>query len=208
MEDTATTTPKSNSRSVSWDPMVKAHVYLHIDDYTSDEVEECWYSEEETEDLHFEVRKIIELHKTPPNDSTLLTNDSDEKYCARGLELHIRDASIVKLDKNKRKARSMVLQEQYFEFTDDGEEHDPSYWERKAEKDLELAQRYELATFDNKKAAHMRGVNDALVAKAICQDKECTPSAQRTSFGDATMIQDPKAELFLAMNDFFCLTAR
>lgn len=197
--------------------MVNVQLCLHIDDYTDEEVEQCWYSQDETEDLHHGARQIIQLHKAPPIDSTFLKNDIDGKYCARGLELHIREASFVKLDQNKRKARRMVLQEQYFEFTDEDEEeeYDPSYWERKAEKEIELAQRYELATIDNKKAAYMRGVHDALDAESVWENKENTPAVQRAAKGrplrngssGASTVLHLDTELSHLMSDLFCQAA-
>ena len=102
---------KKNKRKtvVSFTKMVAQYHVLHLNDYTDDEIDACWYERCEMKAMKHEVKRTVKkiVNGTPLNDE----NDKFLGECAIGLEGFTPDGSQIKLSQ-RRDAIDALLDEQ------------------------------------------------------------------------------------------------
>jgi hypothetical protein len=93
------------TKHLSFAPYIEAIETMCLDDYTMEEIDRTWYTEEDM--LRISEECFIILEKT--GEQTSLRNN--ERYCIRGLEPHSKIGSIIK-NKSRHTAIKLVLEEQ------------------------------------------------------------------------------------------------
>jgi hypothetical protein len=96
---------KKTTKRVSFAPDITAMETMCIDDYTMEEIDRTWYTEEDM--LRISEECFLILEKT--GEKTSLRKS--ERYCFRGLEPHSKIGSILK-NKSRQTAIKLVLEEQ------------------------------------------------------------------------------------------------
>ena len=99
-----------NVRSIQFNPSVQKRRHLPLHEYTTEELDACWFRGNEYAQIARSFRKEIKMLERG-----LLKNlalyDHDRKYCVRGLESHTRLAALAR-NQNRLTARAAVLEEQ------------------------------------------------------------------------------------------------
>lgn len=102
-----TPSPKE-AKGVTFNERVKAKKTIHISDFSEQEIESYWYTEEEFSRMKKDVRF----------ESNLVENEclgqESTRYCIRGLENFTPDGANKRI-KNKEECRAIVLEEQYLQ---------------------------------------------------------------------------------------------
>lgn len=104
---------KKETRSISFNPVVKVIKTLHFRDYTTEEISACWYNESEVRAIRDDAKFAAELVK-----NRQLEQDT-EMYCRRGVECK------AKANKSRRRKLKMaawfaVLEEQKSQLSQEG----------------------------------------------------------------------------------------
>lgn len=100
----------NQQKSVSFRSKVCVRRTLHLEDYTKEEHEACWYTVEEMKTIRVGVRKcVLEISK-----GTMEETDSED-FTLRGLESFLPEGQALK-DFHREAARSIVLEEQDFQW--------------------------------------------------------------------------------------------
>jgi hypothetical protein len=102
---TGITTKKA--RHVSMNERVKVKLVLHLDDYTDEEFDACYYSPDEIAEIRQDVLRTVRLIEDE-------AEMDHEKYCRLGLERCTRKAKAERL-LNRTTALVAVLQERSFQ---------------------------------------------------------------------------------------------
>ena len=137
-------------KTVSFSKNAKMKGTLHLDDYTTEEIQATWYARTEMKQIREDVRLTVKLM-----DEGLLSSkdNEDSEYCTRGLECRTSRLSPIKTH-NKRIARDVVLDEQDYQqfqlMTCDPER---------------LATVYNRVTYQCQVKASMVGLSDEKIAK-------------------------------------------
>ena len=82
---TSPTNKKSIKKSITFSEAVKVKKTIHINNYTDDEIDACWYSNEECQRIRSDVKYAIQLVN-----NGLLEQDT-EQYSRRGVECKTRE---------------------------------------------------------------------------------------------------------------------
>jgi hypothetical protein len=135
-------------RRVTFDPLAKVERVLHIDEYTDDETEDTWISPKEFENIRDEIQKLVAIVN---NGGQLEENDDTTM---RGLEYRTISGGRLRY-KNKRQARSAVLDEQ------------DRQWETEADDPEYLSMLYYGMSYKIAIEAKERGQKDELIANEI-----------------------------------------
>jgi hypothetical protein len=102
-------------RTISFGKSVMVRQTLHINSYSDDEIQACWFGDDDLQAIKKDVRYDI----------SMLTDGLDnEKYCRRGLEMHFRKGGR-RRQQNKSAAIKAVLDEQELQWENDV--YDPEY---------------------------------------------------------------------------------
>jgi hypothetical protein len=110
--------PKAQQKSVTFSQSVSVRKTLHINNYADDEVQACWYDDDECKAIRTDIKFAVSLL----NDGLL--EEDNEYNCQRGLELHTRKGADRRLQ-NKRTLREAVLTEQELQWEEGM--YDPEY---------------------------------------------------------------------------------
>lgn len=102
---------------VGFNPVVKVIHTLHINDYTEDEIDACWYNEREVKAIRDDAKVSVELLKNGK-----LEQDTEE-HCRRGSECQLR-SNRSRRRKLKAAGWLAVLREQEEQF-EEGMDADP-----------------------------------------------------------------------------------
>ncbi|KAL3920842.1 MAG: hypothetical protein SGILL_003054, partial [Bacillariaceae sp.] len=154
-QPTADAPSSSKKKGVSFFHLAEVKIVLHVDDYTDDELEACWFSVDETNKIKLRNRQYAD---------NMLQTTPDASCTERGLEHFF--SSHDKVKSCRQRSKHLVMQEQYFakfnyersqRTEDDREEFDEAMFE--------LAQSYKSVAYECKKHAYMCGVKDAREAK-------------------------------------------
>jgi hypothetical protein len=129
--------PKAK-KVVTFQQSVKAKKTLHINNYTEEEIQACWFDDDESKQMKEEFRLAANLAM-----NGLLPQES-----SRGLELYTKEAQSRR--QHKATAREEVLDEQELQW-DEGA-YDPEY----------IAQIYEAASASSRARARSTGFQDEL----------------------------------------------
>ena len=84
-EKTLRQNKKTTKKSVTFSESVKVKKTIHINNYTDDEIDACWYSDEECQMTRSDVKYAIQLVG-----NGLLEQDT-EQYSRRGVECKTRE---------------------------------------------------------------------------------------------------------------------
>ena len=103
-------------RRVRFCKMGMAVRHLHINDFTPEEIQDCWYSPAENRKTKQEMQKDIALLRdriqnpscNKPNNCSV---ENDSSFCKRGIECRMREASKLR-QFNKQRSIKAVLSEQ------------------------------------------------------------------------------------------------
>ena len=97
-------------QKIQFHPSVRQRWHLALYEYTTEELDACWFQEHE---LAVIVRSCVKQIKILERGSLKNrgNDDHDRKYCARGLESHTRLAELAR-NQNSLAARSAVFEEQ------------------------------------------------------------------------------------------------
>jgi hypothetical protein len=95
--------PTSTRRTISFSPDVAIHDVLHLNNYSTEEIESTWNSRREISAFKKENKNIAQ--------NLVLPGDGDDDYCFRGLEGKTPRGALRKRQ-NRVNARSAVLWEQ------------------------------------------------------------------------------------------------
>ncbi|KAG7347732.1 hypothetical protein IV203_016437 [Nitzschia inconspicua] len=208
-----------SSLSVSFHPTEHIMQVLHIDDYSDEEREQCWYSADEINSIRCQNRLIVAAHKASASVSAsdpLLPPrqlSDDEKFYKRGLEQDLPAAN--KRHQARRKSIHLVIQTHFFAACQEDED-DQSTGDLGTALNLKIAQLYKEASYECKMAAYLRGVEDAKVAKNVWNDKvsaNCTLKERRCrskQISLRTITSPVPSEAYherKMRNEFFSLTA-
>jgi hypothetical protein len=133
-------------RTVAFSQTVSARTTLHVNNYTDDEIDACWYDDCEKEMMRKEVRSVVTLLK-----NGMLEQDT-EQYCRRGgLECHTQEVALQRL-KNRTAVLEAVLEEQEFQ-------REEGIWEP-----WYIARAYKAASPTSQANAHAIALKDQLDA--------------------------------------------
>jgi hypothetical protein len=111
--------PKAK-RTVAFAPTVTGNTTLHVNDYSNDEIQSCWFNDVEYKAIKKDIRFAAKLL----TDNNGLLGKDDEHDCQRGLEMHTRKGAHRRLQ-NKLVARQAVLDEQNLQWEEGV--YDPEY---------------------------------------------------------------------------------
>jgi hypothetical protein len=127
------------TRLVSFFPQVEMRHILHVNDYSDDEYEACWFGPEELDRIMYDIRDTIDLMENKQR-------IDDKEFCQRGLEkMTVQGEDLAY--RNRRKARDTVLSIQY------GVQNDSQF----------LAEAYTNCTQGSQDIAYHVGVSDAKI---------------------------------------------
>lgn len=99
-----TTATTASIKQVCFAPLVRIRLTIGRDSYTPKEIQASWYSPQEAQQIQHENKRTLQkLERGIPL--------NEARYCARGLERHMRLASIFR-SKNKRQSWHCVMAEQ------------------------------------------------------------------------------------------------
>jgi hypothetical protein len=132
-------------RTVAFSEAVTIRTTLHVNNYTDDEIDACWYDDYENEMMRKEMRSVLILLQ-----NCMLEQDT-EQYCRRGLECHTREVALQRL-KNKTAVLEAVFEEQEFQW-------DEGIWEPEY-----IAHAYKAACPTYQANAHAIALKDQLDA--------------------------------------------
>ena len=82
---------------IKFDKVVQVHKILHIDDYTTDEIDACWYTPQEVQSIHDDINMVLDCWEQADEERLSLHEQSQESYnndnlpCRRGLEKRFYD---------------------------------------------------------------------------------------------------------------------
>ena len=145
-------------KSVTFDYNVRVRTTMARRHYTDEEIEQCWFSKDEYDDIlrscNKQIRKMNQGQRL-----------KDRKYCERGLEVHT-DVGAMERSLNKKRARRAVMEAQMeLIFNDD--------W-----CDEVIADAYRTATMGSQEKAHIKALLDHKeVTKRIEKDSHCSSSS-------------------------------
>jgi hypothetical protein len=100
--------------------MVQVRSHIHMNDFSSNEINQSWYTASEIDDIRREARMVTEwmnntvASKNENDDDEWLktqANDGSARFCQRGLEYRTREGARRRID-NKVRARNAILYEQ------------------------------------------------------------------------------------------------
>jgi hypothetical protein len=140
---TSPITPKA-TRAISFSPDVRVKKTLHLNNYSNDEIDACWYNEAETKAIREQARRTVEQMQAEA--------DLDgPKYCTRGLEILTAEGRRQRME-NRFQAWDAVLNEQERQVEE-------GIWED----DEATAARYGDCCYASMVTASMQGVSDQRV---------------------------------------------
>lgn len=96
-------------KSVSFHPSVSVRKTIHINNYTDDEIDACWYNDKERQDIRGDIHFVVNLIS---ND--LLRQDTEE-YSRRGIDCRTRE-NVARRQKLRSLAWYSVFEEQDTQF--------------------------------------------------------------------------------------------
>jgi hypothetical protein len=99
--------PEAKRKGISFDASVQMKEIMGLDDYTSQEIEASWYTDEEMEQISGRCFKILDKAEKRRSRN----GKKGKKYCMRGLEGHTTLGSISKR-RNRETSLMSVLEEQ------------------------------------------------------------------------------------------------
>jgi hypothetical protein len=102
----------SPTKSVSFNKNAHMRLAIHINDYTVEEGEACWYSREDYIKMSNNVRCAANMIEEEEKNSTVVFDDVH--YCRRGCENRTQNGAKRKLQR-RREAITAVLSEQYLQ---------------------------------------------------------------------------------------------
>jgi hypothetical protein len=105
---------ETSRRSVSFHSRTRAKLALHVNEYTEEEMETCWYSDNDYARMKRDILYTVDLIEEK-NDALL----DDVKYCHRGCEPRTKEGTKQR-QRNQRKAFAAVLNEQFVQEEDYG----------------------------------------------------------------------------------------
>jgi len=152
-------------RTVTFSSLALVKTVLHIDDYSEEERQRCWYSHEEIKHIKRTNQQLVNIHKVATQDQSILREiRKDENLDCRGLEQYLPSSAMVNRSEARQRSRHLVLQESFFaRHRNEEQRTTQSSWT--AVNEFELAQAYKEACYKAKMLAYMRGINDAQSAK-------------------------------------------
>lgn len=96
------TMPSALNRKVTFNTIVRRMTTLNIYDYTTSEINDCWYNKDEMERITGRAVEVL---------IKVETANETHRYCIRGLEGHSR-LGFIRKQKNRLDARQAVFKEQ------------------------------------------------------------------------------------------------
>ena len=148
--DTSHHIESMNKKRVSFVPFTTQRHYLHIQDYTPDEIMASWYTPYEIKDIQAETKLLIRKVDGAP---TIEGRDHVIDELLLGLEGYTYEGS-----KKKRLSRRNAKYALFYEQEDQKlfsvpDEHGRTFW------DLDdLAEEYMMHTYESQQEAHQRGL--------------------------------------------------
>ena len=142
-------TPPTRTKSVSFRSRIKVREHLHIKNYTSKEIEACWYSKTDLAEIKEDIittRDLIVAGK--------LERDSDE-YVRRGAENYV-EKEVLRRSRAKSTAREAVFDEQETQWELDSDS-EPDY----------IAHFYRAACHLEVRRAYSVGLRDQIEAEIV-----------------------------------------
>jgi hypothetical protein len=134
-------------KTVSFTPYVLGISHLHLDNYTDEEIRDCWFNQEEMRRIKQELRRtIIMIDKNLKLD--------EKKYCIRGTEGSTKRRKQSRL-LNRMDAVEAVFNEQKIQYK-------WGVWD-----DCKVAKVYSKASHTSKMEATMIGASDAKIALTL-----------------------------------------
>jgi hypothetical protein len=105
--------PEASQKKVVFKERVIIRKILHIDDYYDEEIEECWYSHEESEIFREEALALAQLAKDDGRIplSSQENNDDSPIHCLRGLEMYTGSKQAKRRHQRKAAIRWALLKE-------------------------------------------------------------------------------------------------
>ena len=157
-------------KSVSFAFNLRMKPTIHNKDYTEDEAQATWYTEEEQAAMCNEVKSTIEFmaKKTKANSGsssffTTTTSEEMTQCCSRGLEFHRCPELWAQRKRVQANARNAVLSEQEFQARNDIYD------------DERIASVYSALTQESQLVASMLGASDEKVARQYyCEYRLCS----------------------------------
>jgi hypothetical protein len=147
----------STSKSVSFAPTAMLRLAIHINNYSDDEIEACFYSDSEYFEFKRDVKRTARMVEKKQNIGEV--NDS-----RRGVECLTREALKIK-SKNRRHARRAVMSEQLNQLL--SEEHDGVDFQD----DNRIAAAYADTTRESAVMAYLAGLSDEAIVNDYQEPK-------------------------------------
>lgn len=156
-EETSKKDKTHKASSVVFDERVRIRKTIHVNDFSDDEIDACWYSDSEFSEMKREVRFVVDLIEQ----GLLLTMNNNEdycgnsqEYCSRGSECHVPD-ELRRRRKLKGAACAAILAEQALQSSEGS--FDPDY----------IAEISMVGSFRSQAIAREAGLNDELAAALL-----------------------------------------
>ena len=148
------TNKKTKKKCVTFAPHARAKRHLHVNDFTPEELEACWFDAEDFECIKDECHAIaLVLCSSSSSSSNFLLQDNDRLgFCKRGIE-HLTQIGSKRRLKNKVTGWDAVLDAQQ-----DMIVSDPTY----------IAKAYYPISYECLIAAHARGLQDEKDSPLAC----------------------------------------
>jgi hypothetical protein len=157
----------TNKKSVAFAASAKMRLALHVNQYTAEEIQACYYSSEDFRSFKTDVKrtaKMIEFKQKM--DETV--------YCTRGVEYKTREGKRIR-SKLRSKADAAVFKEQMNQFFLEEEEGKNCRDEEK------LAAFYSEVVKASVVAAYITGLSDEIVAQELAENQQKNPDENRRS---------------------------
>ena len=140
-------------KQVSFDPKTRVYLHLHLADFSEDEYDASFLTNDDMDRIQLENINIIGLLRSQINNDESQGDDDEEdtssEYTARGLEVMSSTESVQAHQQTKQAAIDAVMDQQDEQF--DGEYCDHDH----------IAVVYMAETSDSARAAYIRGASDA-----------------------------------------------
>lgn len=95
-----------HTKSVSFNSAVRAKKYVHLTDFSDEEIQQAWYTNQDMQEMRNQARFVANLFQ-----NGLLEHDSHD-YCQRGVEKFMQDFANHETQTHRRAMIQAVLHEQ------------------------------------------------------------------------------------------------
>jgi len=175
---------RGQKQSVSFKPTVSAYLTKHINEYTKEEIQNCWYNDKETRAIYSDCMSVIKSMIKHKEQST------SSSYCVRGLEYRTPEGQKRRMS-NKFCAMDTVLDEQEMQ------------WQHNEDDVDELRDIYSTYSEPSHAAAHLIGLEDERQAMFIYHEDDCSVKNTRQTSKVISHDQHQKPKLLETPKQIF-----